>query len=498
MMGKVCLVGAGPGDEGLITVKGSYYLKNADVVVYDRLVNKNLLSNLKSDVKLIYVGKSAKLHTKTQDEINEILYQEAKNGKNVVRLKGGDPYVFGRGGEEGVYLFDRNIDFEVVPGITSAIGGLAYAGIPITQRDVATSFHVITGHLRDDEEQLDWDALARLKGTLVFLMGVGNLEKITSSLVGNGKSEDTPVAIINWATTGKQKTVDGTLKNIVDLAKKANIKPPSLIAIGEVVGLRNKLDFFETKPLFGKNIVVTREKHAAESTIKKLSDLGANVISFPSIEIKEISPNKKLKDSIENIDKYTFLVFTSVNSVEIFFKRYFQMGKDIRDLAGIKIAAVGPKTEGAIKKHGINVDLIPDKFVGEELADKMEKVLTLDDYVLFPRSKISRSVIMDSLSKKCRIDDIEIYDTVKSVDGNIEALEDLKGVDDYYILFTSSSTFTSFKELLSEDDVLENGKIISIGPITTDTIDKAGYNIYKEAEDYTIDGIINLLLEDEK
>ena len=496
MMGKVYLVGAGPGDEGLITVKGFDYLKNADVVVYDRLVNKSLLSNLKTGVKLIYVGKSAKLHTKTQDEINEILYQEAKEGKNVVRLKGGDPYVFGRGGEEGIYLYDRDIEFEIVPGITSAIGGLAYAGIPITQRDVATSFHVITGHLKDDEEQLDWDALARLKGTLVFLMGVGNLEAIVTNLIDNGKNEETPVAIINWATTGKQKTIDGSLKTIVEEAKKANIKPPSLIAIGEVVGLRNKLDFFESKPLVGKNIVITREKNSAESTIKRLTSLGANVISFPSIEIKEISPNEKLSRAMENIEKYSFLVFTSVNGVKIFFKRYFEAGRDIRDLSGIKIAAVGTKTESAINKFGIKVDIVPDKFVGEDLADKLKTVLLKDDFILFPKSKISRSVLVDELSQICKIDDIEVYDTIKSEDENSEVFEEIEELDDYYILFTSSSTFTSFKEIVREKNILKNGKIISIGPITTETIENEGLEIYKEAEEYTIEGIINLLLEE--
>lgn len=495
MIGKVYLVGAGPGDPGLLTVKGSYYLENADVVVYDRLVNPSMLRGLGEDVKFIYVGKSPKVHTKTQDEINEILYQEAKAGNTVVRLKGGDPYVFGRGGEEGEYLYDRNIEFEVVPGITSAIGGLAYAGIPITNRGVATSFHVITGHLKDEDDQLNWDALANVDGTLVFLMGVSNLENIANSLMENGKNPDTPVAIINWGTTSRQRVVDGKLSNIYDVATKANIKPPSLIAVGDVVGLREKLNFFEKKPLLGRNVVVTREVNAAAKTIKRLEDLGANVISFPTIKIEAIKPNMKLDKAIENIGLYQYIVFTSVNGVKIFFDRFFEIGSDIRDMAGVKFAAVGTKTQNAVEKYGVKVEVVPDKFVGEELVDKLVPMLKATDNVLIPRAKIARDVIVDELKEVSAAEEVEIYDTLKTENSKDEIVDTLRELENYDLLFTSSSTFTNFKEILGEDadEVFENGKTISIGPITTKTIVEAGYKVYKEAEEYTIDGVIEIL-----
>lgn len=498
MTGKVYLVGAGPGDPGLLTVKGEYYLNQADVVVYDRLVNPSMLKGLKEDVKLIYVGKSSKVHTKTQDEINEILYQEAKEGKLVVRLKGGDPYVFGRGGEEGIYLYDRDIDFEVVPGITSAIGGLAYAGIPITQRGMATSFHVITGHLKDDEDELNWDALAKVNGTLVFLMGVGNLKSIADNLIENGKDPETPVAIINWGTTGKQKVVDGLLSNIYEVSQRANIKPPSLIAVGPVVGIRDKLNFFEKKPLLGKNLVITREETAAASTIKKLEEMGANVISFPTIKIATIEPNLRLDKAIENISLYSYIVFTSVNGVRVFFDKYFKLGKDIRDMAGIKIAAVGTKTQDAIEKYGIRVDLVPAKFVGEELIEKLVPVLKATDNVLIPRAKIARDILVDQLKKISNVEEIEIYDTLKTESSKDDILDTLRELDEYDLLFTSSSTFTNFKEILEENatEIFGNGKIISIGPITTDTIVEAGYKVDREAEEYTIDGLIEILLKE--
>ena len=498
MKGKVYLIGAGPGDPDLITLKGLSYLEKADVVVYDRLASPKLLDHIKRDAKLIYVGKASKNHIKTQDEINEIIYQEAKDGNLVVRLKGGDPYVFGRGGEEGIYLYDRGIEFEVVPGVTSAIGGLCYAGIPITHRDIATSFHVITGHLKDEEEELDWKSLSALKGTLVFLMGVSNLKNISENLMKNGKSKDTPAAIINWGTTSNQKTVVGRLSNIYDKAIEENIKPPSLIVVGDVVGLREKLNFFENKPLLGKNIVITREKSHASETINKIEELGGNVISFPTIKIEEISPNEELDKSIRNITNYSYLIFTSVNGVNIFFQRFFQLGMDIRTLVNIKIAAVGPKTAAAIGKYGINPDIVPNQFVAEGLIDELSEVLSKEDNVLIPRAKIGRNELIDELSQIATINDLKIYHTVKDEENKEEIMDTLNDLDSYYLLFTSSSTFTNFSEILKEDvgPALEKGKIISIGPITTKTIEEAGYSVYKQAKEYTIDGILELLIKE--
>lgn len=499
MKGKVYLIGAGPGDPGLITVKGSSFLKEADVVVYDRLASPRLLEELKEGCRLIYVGKASKDHTKTQDEINEIIFQEANKGNIVARLKGGDPYVFGRGGEEGEYLYDRGIEFEVVPGVTSAIGGLAYAGIPITHRGIATSFHVITGHLKDENEELDWEALATLKGTLVFLMGVSNLQKIIENLLKHGKTKDTPAAIINWATTSQQQVVEGTLSNIYDKALEEKIKPPSLIVIGDVVGLREKLNFYEKKPLLGQNIVVTREKSHAIDTINRIEELGGNVISFPTIKLEEITPNKELEEAIRNINKYSYIVFTSVTGVEIFFKKLFEL-EDIRTLGKIKIAAVGAKTANAIRKYGIKVDIIPDEFVAEALIDKLKEVLTKEDKVLIPRAKLGRRELVEELSKVSLVDELVIYDTVKTKESKDEIINAIEDLDSYYLLFTSSSTFTNFTEILGEDSrrILDNGKIISIGPITTKTIEDEGYKVYRQAETYTVDGVLELLMKENR
>lgn len=499
MKGKVYLIGAGPGDPGLITLKGSSYLKEADVVVYDRLASPRLLEDIKEGCRLIYVGKASKDHTKTQDEINEIIFQEANKGNIVARLKGGDPYVFGRGGEEAEYLYDRGIDFEVVPGVTSAIGGLAYAGIPITHRGIATSFHVITGHLKDENEELDWKALTALKGTLVFLMGVSNLQKITESLLKHGKSKETPAAIINWGTTPRQRVLEGNLSNIYEKALKEKIKPPSLIAIGDVVSLREKLNFYEKKPLLGENIVVTREKAHAIDTIKKIEKLGGNVISFPTIKLEEITPNKELEEAIKNISKYSYMLFTSVTGVDIFFKKLLEL-EDIRTLAGIKIAAVGIKTANAIRKYGIIVDIIPEEFVAEDLIDKLKEVLTREDKVLIPRAKLGRQELVEELGKFSLVDELVIYDTVKSKESKDEIINAIEDLNSYYLLFTSSSTFANFVEILGNDSkiILDKGKIISIGPITTKTIEDEGYVVYRQAETYTVDGVLELLMKEKR
>lgn len=496
MAGKVYLIGAGPGDPGLITKKGYKYLNSADVVVYDRLVNKSLLSNLKEGAKLIYVGKTAKHHTKTQDEINEILYQEAKKDQVVARLKGGDPYVFGRGGEEGEYLYDRGIEFEEVPGITSAIGGLAYAGIPITHRGIATSFHVITGHLKDESDELNWPALANLDGTLVFLMGVSNLKKITTSLIENGKDKNTKAALVHKGTTSMQRTVTGTLETIYDIATENKITSPSLIVIGDVVSLRDKLIFHEQKPLIGKNIVITRQVSQSGSTIEKFEDLGANVITCPSIKTQAIVDNKELDKEIKNIKDYNYLVFTSVNSVKIFFDRLLELGLDARSLYNVKVAAVGPKTKEAIKEYGVVADLMPDKYIAEELIDVLKRNVTDKDNVLVPRGNLSRPILIDELEKITKVKELVVYETIRDDSNHELCIEEINELDDYYLVFTSSSTFTGFKHILGNENkhILENGKILSIGPATSKTITENGYEIYKEAESYTIDGIIDSLL----
>lgn len=489
LLSKVYLVGAGPGDEDLITLKGKRCIKEADVIIYDRLANKNLLNYTREDAELIYAGKISANHTMTQDEINELLFDKAKEGKIVTRLKGGDPYVFGRGGEEFEYLKDRGVKVEVVPGITSAIGGLAYAGIPITHRGVATSFHVITGHTQDDDE-LDYKTLSKLQGTLVFLMGLKNLEKISQGLLDNGREKSTPVAVINWGTMSKQKTVVGNLENISKLARNEKLKSPCLIVVGEVVNLRNKLNFFEEMPLFGENIVLTREVKNVHSTKEKFHRLGANVITLPMIETVELETQREIFDNINN---YDYIFFTSVNGVNYFFKQFLK-SYDIRDLKDIKFCALGIKTKKAIENFGIKVDIMPENYAGEDGVKALEKVLKKTDKLLVPRAKMGRPEIIDSLKDLAEITEIQIYDT-KSLSAEIE--ETLEEYERYSLVFTSASTFNNFyKGIKDRNRIFSGAKIISIGPITSIAIKKAGLNVDIEAKEYTIEGIIEGILEE--
>lgn len=498
MKGKVFLVGAGPGDYKLLTLKGLDCVKNADVIVYDRLANEKILKWAKEDCEFIYVGKKSKYHTKTQDEINEIIAEEALKGKVVTRLKGGDPYVFGRGGEEGEFLLEKGVKFEVVPGITSAIGGLCYAGIPITHRDFASSFHVITGHLKEEEKELNWSALAQLDGTLVFLMGVANLQKICNNLIKEGKDSKTPVAIVNWAARPYQRVVSGTLEDIYEIAMEANIQPPSLIVVGGVVGLRDKLNFYEEKPLFGKNVIVTRARTQSSKLLDKINDLGGNALEVPAIKIKEIE-NSGLDKAIENIKDYTTLVLTSENAVKIFFERLFKGDKDIRSLSNFKIACIGNATAKAVKEKGIIADLVPEKFVAESLLELLKENLTSEDKVLVPRAKEARNLLVDELKEICSVDEIKIYETLKEDSHREDILNVLEKENDLYVTFTSSSTVKNFIDILGKENlnlIKDKAKLVSIGPITSKTIENFGLTVHKEAKEYTIDGVVEAIIEE--
>ena len=394
MKGKVYLVGAGPGDYGLLTLKGLECIQKADTIVYDRLANEDYLKEAKEGCHFIYVGKVSNNHTLTQDEINDVLVEEARKDRMVVRLKGGDPYVFGRGGEEGEYLLENEIPFEVVPGITSAIGGLCYAGIPITHRDYASSFHVVTGHLKDDENtSIHWNALAHMGGTIVFLMGVSNLQKICHNLMEEGMASTTSVAVIQWATRPNQKVVTGNLQTICEIVRKEGITSPSLIVVGEVVTLREKLNFYEKKPLFGKNIITTRARANSSALKAKLQNLGAHVIECPTISIKPIEENIFLKKCIEELQTYTYLIFTSQNAVSIFFKELNSKGLDTRALSHLKIIAIGQATEEAIKQYGVLPDFIPERFVAESVCDLLEDKLKKEYKILIPKALKTRDVL---------------------------------------------------------------------------------------------------------
>lgn len=497
MKGKVYLIGAGPGDYGLMTLKGMEIIRKADVVYYDRLANPAYLKEVKKSCELIYAGKESSNHSIPQEEINKQLAAKAKEGKIVARLKGGDPYVFGRGGEEGELLFEEGIDFEVVPGITSAIGGLCYAGIPITHRDYASSFHVFTAHLKDEVNSLDWKTISALEGTLVFLMGVSNLKLISEKLIIHGKDSCTPAAIVNWATRSNQRAVTGTLEDIYEKAVNENIKPPSLIVVGEVVKLRDKLNFFEKTPLFGRNIIVTRAREQSSTLVAKIAQLGGNAIEIPSIRIREIPNNVQLETSIEDIHKFKYLIFTSVNGVEIFFKKLYAMKKDSRTLFGVKLVTIGSATGEALRKYGLMPDIVPERFISEAIVESLKPFLNKEDNILIPRAKEAREYLTEALKELCNVTEVKTYETVidESEKDKLLELANSKEID--YITFTSSSTVENFVALLGgvKLHLMDSVKLISIGPETSKTLTKHGLKIYKEAEEYNIDGVVQCLVE---
>ncbi|MBP1926165.1 uroporphyrinogen III methyltransferase/synthase [Sedimentibacter acidaminivorans] len=488
--GKVYLVGAGIGSEEHITVRGKKLLEKADVIVYDRLLNNKLIKKGDKSKELINVGKQSSNHIFSQDEINEILAKKSREGKMVVRLKGGDPYVFGRGGEEALYLVERGIEFEVVPGITSGVAGLCFAGIPITHRDYGSSLHLITGH-RKNEEGLDFATFAKLHGTMVFYMGLENLSNICNGLINNGKNEETPCAIISHGGYPDQKVITSNLKNIAKDIELEKINSPSLIVVGDVVNLREKLNFFETRPLFGKNIVVTRSRSQASTLVQKLEELGANVIELPTIAVKSINQDK-LKFEQNNIEKYTHIIFTSANGVKIFMDSLLE-DKDVRTLGNIKIFAIGDGTSKELLKYSIKSDFIPSEYVGEKLYEEIKSQIKSTDRILLPRALKARAFLHDKLSDMCELCEVPIYDTVAESIEDTDYLKDLR-ID--YVTFTSSSTVDNFMENVDKS-VLENikdSKTVSIGPITSKTIEKHGFKVYKEAKIYNIENLIKAIL----
>ena len=501
MKGKVYLVGAGPGDYKLMTLKGLECIRKSDVIVYDRLANINYLKEAKENCEFINVGKASSNHLLPQDDINRLIADKALEGKVVTRLKGGDPYVFGRGGEEAEILREEGIDFEVVPGITSAIGGLCYAGIPITHRDHASSFHVVTGHPRNDgkeTKEINWKALANVKGTLVFLMGIANLQHISENFIKEGKDKNTPVAFISWATRYNQSVVTATLENAYEVAVKENIKPPTLIVVGTVVNLREKLNFFEEKPLFGKNIVVTRSRTQSSALVEQISDLGGNPIEIPTIKIEKFENNLELEEEINNLKDYSYIIFSSKNAVKIFFDKLNEMGYDSRALYNAKICAVGSETARYIRERGINPDIVPKKYIAEGLYEELKDVIKENDKVLIPRAKNARDFLVKNLSEKCFVKEVLTYESVIDYSKKDEVLDIIENENVDYITFASSSTVRNFMTLIGEENInkLKSIKIISIGDITSKTIEEFDLEVYKQSDEATIVSMIDAISND--
>ena len=497
--GYVYLVGAGPGDPKLITVKGSECIAKADVLVYDRLASRRLLALARPDCELIYCGKSPDRHTLRQEEINQVLVDKGLEGKIVTRLKGGDPFVFGRGGEEAEALLDAGIQFEVVPGITSAIAVPAYAGIPVTHRDITTSFAVITGHEdpTKNETTIHWDHLAQSHGTLVFLMGMANLPMIARKLMDNGKKPATPVAIIQWGTRPEQRTLVGQLDTIAVEVQKQGFSNPSIIIVGDVVSMREKLKWFEKKPLFGQRIVVTRARHQASELSLAIESLGGEAWEFPMIEIAPPTDSSYLIKAINNLKDFEWLIFTSSNGVEGFFAELKNQERDVRDLAGIEIVAIGPATLVALEQRGLRASFVPEEFRAEKIIEGLSSRILAGQKVLLARAEEARDILPESLKAwGVEVWDVPAYKTVICSTNREELQQMLREKEIHTVTFTSSSTVRNFVTLLDGDvSILKDVRLYSIGPITSATAQELGLTIFKEAAQYTISGLVEALLE---
>lgn len=494
--GKVYLVGAGPGDEDLFTRKGLRLIREADAVVYDNLASSSLLNEVRDDAELIYAGKRSSHHHLKQCETNQLLIDLALKGKNVVRLKGGDPYIFGRGGEEGQELREAGIDFEVVPGISSCYSVPAYCGIPVTHRDYASSFHVITGHEgshKKAETVLDYAALARQEGTLIFLMGLKNLPDIVSALIANGKDPATPAGVLQEGTTARQKKAVGTLSDILEIVEREGIQTPAITVVGDVVGLSEALDWYGHKPLSGKRILVTGSRSMVERLSPALKEEGAEAVSFSLIRTENLH-NPAFKTAVDEIDTYSWIIFTSANGVTCFFEELKELHKDIRDFAHIHFAVIGEGTKKALEAHSLYSDFVPAAYSSSDMAKAILPLIKEDDRVLMLRAKEASHVLPKAFENAgIAYTNVALYHTVKDFRKADELNRLVRTVD--YITFASSSAVKAFVDMV-EDLSAVKGKYISIGPVTTRTAGELGIKIEKTAASYTAQGIAEMIVQD--
>jgi len=548
--GRVYLVGAGPGDPGLLTIKGLECIRRADVIVYDRLVHPAILAHARPDAELICAGKAKNCHTMKQDEINRLLVDKAGEGKTIVRLKGGDPFVFGRGGEEAEVLAEAGIEFEVVPGVTSAIAVPAYAGIPVTHRDFASTLGIITGHEKAIEgatgrggdgeirrvgdgatgrggdaetgrrgdgpivpsplagegqgeggtlrSRIHWDKIATGLDTIVFLMGVENLPNIVAELVKHGRDPSTPIALVRWGTRAEQETLVGTLADIVEKVESAGFTSPAVIVVGEVVNLREKLRWFDNRPLFGKKVLVTRSRGQASALSELLREHGAEPIEFPVIRISPPESFDELDAALDRIDEYDWLLFTSANGVRAVMDRLRELGRDVRWLKGPKIGGIGPKTAEAVSSMGVKVDFTPTEFVAEAVVEQFPED-PAGKRILIARAEEAREVLPGKLAERgAHVDVVTSYRTESDKSDESDRIRELLNSGEIDIItFTSSSTVRGFMSLIGQDVMASLPKqvtIACIGPITAETARKHGLKPDVVAEEYTIEGLVEALV----
>ncbi|HEV2348618.1 MAG TPA: uroporphyrinogen-III C-methyltransferase [Terriglobia bacterium] len=498
MAGKVYLVGAGPGDPGLLTLKGKVALERADCVIYDILANDRLLSFTRSDCERIFVKTLGPRPTVRQNEVNRLMIARAREGRVVVRLKGGDPFIFGRGGEEAEELVRAGISFEVIPGITSGYAAPAYAGIPVTHRKFVSGVSFITGHEDPGEEGsgLDWANLAASRNTLVFFMSSKNLPEIARALVQHGRKPETPVAVIRWGTKAEQKVMEGTLADIV--ARSGNVQPPSIIIVGEVVKLRTQLNWFERLPLFGKRIAITRVREQAGAFREALEELGAQAIEIPTIEIRDPDSWEPLDQAIGRLETFQYLLVTSANGVRNFLRRLAACGRDVRDLKGLAIGAIGPATAAEFTRTGVKVDFIPREYRAEGLLEVLNGHDLKGKAFLIPRARVARDLVPRVLVERgARVEVVTAYQTL-APEFRAGELEELLTPPPDVITFTSSSTATHFSKILGDRPLraaLEGIAIASIGPITSATLQTLGISVTVEARESTMQGLVRAITE---
>lgn len=497
--GVVHLVGAGPGDPGLLTVRARELLAECDAVVFDALVNPAILSGsaIPDAAERHFVGKRGGESSARQEDIEALLVRLARDGKRVVRLKGGDPFVFGRGSEEAQALAHAGISFEVVPGITAGVAAPAYAGIPVTHRAVATSVTFITGHEdpAKGESGTDWSALARTGGTLVLYMGVRRLPDIVSALAAGGMSLDTPAGMVEWGTFPRQRTLTATLGTLVDAARREAISAPSITIIGNVVALRDEIRWFDERPLFGKRIIVTRARSRASQLAERLAALGADVIEAPAISIEPLDP-APLRTALGTLGDYEWVILTSGNAVEITLRELRACGLDARAFAGTKLVAVGPATAATLAERGLTADLIPERFVAEGVVDALrDRGDVRGARVLYPRAEGARDYLPIELKKLgADVQDIPIYRSIPDATGAMAAREALEVGSVDLVTFTSSSTVRYFVESVGLD-AARRARIVSMGPITSETARTMGLQVAVEARDSTIDSLVDAVIE---
>ena len=503
--GMVYLVGAGPGDAGLLTLRGAELLQRADVVVYDALVNADLLRLAGKNAEIIFAGKRSRDHAIPQEEINQLLVQKAEEGKSVVRLKGGDPYVFGRGGEEAEELAAAHVGFEVVPGVSSIVAGPNYAGIPLTHRDHCSSFTVITGHEDPGKEgsSLDYEGLAKIPGTKVVLMGVERIGQVADQLMKHGMSSETPVGMVRWGTTGRQQSIEGKLGNIAEIVAQKKFSAPAVTVIGDVVKLRQKLNWFEKRPLFGSRVVVTRTREQASQLSQQLADVGAEVLEIPTIKIVAPDDHQDLVDVLIGIGSYDWLIFTSPNGVTTFFDYFFKTYEDVRDLGAVRIAAVGPGTAAKLAELHLKVDLMPEQYVTSKIAGAFAKFESVENLkMLLLRAQVANHEFPKALEQMGAIvDDVACYKTVPETEDRTGAAASLMESGADWVTFTSSSTVENFHARFDLPKLLKQFprmKLASIGPETSKALSALGLTPSLEAREHTIEGLVKSLLNAHK